>query len=80
MYFLLTPNIVFLKKVNPDPILAVKIIERRKFIDYFGLSIEADPYRLGKKNGCFFLIEYIPIPLSVKLHTARHQLGKELNV
>ena len=48
--FLLTYNFVFLKKGNHEPISTGKIIEWRKFIDYFGLIIEADPYRLGKKN------------------------------
>ena len=35
---------------NVESILTVKIIERRKFIDYFGLSIDANPSRVGKKN------------------------------
>ena len=39
-----------------------------KFIDYFGLSIEAEPSRVVKKNVYFVLIGYIPRPLSVKLH------------
>ena len=45
---LLTNNLVALKRENPEPILTVKIIEWRKFIDYFGLNIEANPSRLGK--------------------------------
>ena len=28
----------------------VKITERRKFIDYFGLNIEADPSMVNKNN------------------------------
>ena len=47
--FLLTYNIIFLKRVNPDPILTVKIIEWGRFIDYFGLSIEAVPIQRGQK-------------------------------
>ena len=45
---LLTNNLVALKREKPEPILTVKIIEWRKFIDYFGLNIEANLYRLGK--------------------------------
>ena len=37
---LLTSNLVSLNRVNSEPILTVKIIEWRKFIDYFGLSID----------------------------------------
>ena len=47
---LLTANLVASKKENREPILTVKIIECRKCIDCFGLSIEADPSRLVKKN------------------------------
>ena len=38
-YVLLADNIIELKRENPDLILTGKIIEWRKFIDYFGLSI-----------------------------------------
>ena len=48
--FLLTSNILFLKRENTEPILIIKIIEWRKFIDYFGLSIEANPSRVGKRT------------------------------
>ena len=51
-YSLLTS--FFLKGGNTEPILTVKRIEWMKFIDYFGLSIEADPSRVGKKNVCIF--------------------------
>ena len=37
---LLTSNLVSLNRGNSEPILTVKIIEWRKFIDYFGLSID----------------------------------------
>ena len=62
-YFILTSNIIFLKEENPEPILTVKIIEWRKFIDYFGLSIEANPTRVNKKN------LYLPV---LGLHQALH--------
>ena len=48
--FLLTSNIIFLKRENTEPILIIKIIEWRKFIDYLGLSIEANPSRVGKRT------------------------------
>ena len=51
----LTSKIVALKRKNTDLILIVKRTERKKFIDYFGLSIESEPSRVGKKNVCFFL-------------------------
>ena len=40
---LLTAKLVSLKRRNSDPIFTVKRTEWRKFIDYFGLSIEANP-------------------------------------
>ena len=58
---LLTVKIVALKRENSDPILIVKRTEWRKFVDYFGLSIEADPSRVGKKNLYIFHIGYIPV-------------------
>ena len=63
--FLLTSNLVALKRENPYPILTVKIIEWMKFIDYFGLSIETYPSRVGKNNVHFAHIGYISIPSSV---------------
>ena len=59
---LLSANLVALKREKPLTILTVIIIERTKFIDYFGLSIEADLSRVGKKNIDFILIRYIPNP------------------
>ena len=70
-YFLVDDNIVALKRENYDPILTVKIIEWRKFIDHFGLNFEANPSRVGKKNVDFVHIGYIPSPSSVKLHIER---------
>ena len=52
-YLLPTSSIVFLERYNYEPILTVKIIERRIFIDCFGLIIEADPSRVGQKNVYF---------------------------
>ena len=54
--FLLTYNIVFLRRGNSDPILTVKIIEWRKFIEYFGLSIEVNPSRVSTKNVYLFVL------------------------
>ena len=51
--FLLTYNLVGLKEGNPEPILTVKIIQWRKFVDYFGLSVEAKPSRVVKKKRKF---------------------------
>ena len=62
---LLTSNLVALKRKNTETILTVKIIEWRKFIDYFGLSIEADPSRVDKDNMYFFRIGSLPSPSSV---------------
>ena len=47
---LLTSNLVAPKRENPEPILTVNRIEWEKFIDYFGLSIQANPSRVGKNN------------------------------
>ena len=79
-YFLLASNIVFLKRENPDPVLKVKITEWRKYIDYFGLSIEEDPPRVGKNNVYFVPIDSTPRTSSGKIHISRHQLDKELNL
>ena len=56
---LLTDNLVALKSENSEPILTDKRTEWSKFLDYFGLSIEADPSRVGKNNVYFFHIGYI---------------------
>ena len=49
-YILLTVKLVALKMENYEPILIVKRTEWRKFINYFGLSIETDPSRVGKNE------------------------------
>ena len=59
---LLTANLVALKRGISEPNLIMKRTEWRKFIDYFGRSIEADPYMVGKKNVQFFHIGSIPKP------------------
>ena len=53
---LLTDNLVALKRENYEPILILKRTEWRKFIDYFGRSIEADPSMVGKKNVHFSVL------------------------
>ena len=53
---LLTVKLVALKRGNSEPILTVKRIEWRKFIEYFGLSIEVDPSKVGKKNVLFSVL------------------------
>ena len=55
-YILLTANLVSLKMENSDPILIVKRTEWSKFTDYLGLSIEADPSKVKKKNIYFYLL------------------------
>ena len=79
-YVLLTANLVALKRVNPDPILTVKRTEWRNFIDYFGLSIDAYPSSVGKKNVYIFHIGYIPSPSSVNIHITRHHIDKYFNL
>ena len=70
---LLTANLVSLKRENSEPILTVKIVEWRKFIDYSGLSIEADPSRVGKMNICFVRIGSIPSTSSGNPHIVAGQ-------
>ena len=65
---------------NPEPIWIDKIIESRKLIDYFGLSIKANPPRVGKKNVYSVYIGYIPIPSYVNPHIENYQMEKELNL
>ena len=61
-YFLLTSNLFALKSEKYKTILTGKIIEWAKFIDYYGLSIEADLTRVGKKNVHLIHIGYILSP------------------
>ena len=53
---LLTSNLVAPKRENPEPILTIKIIKWKKFIEYFSIIIEADPSRVGKKNVYFSIL------------------------
>ena len=62
---LLTVKLVALKRGNYDPNLTVKRNEWRRFIEYFGQNIEADPSRVEKKNVYFVHIGYMPIPSSI---------------
>ena len=78
--FLLTANLIYLIGRNYDPVLNVKRIDRRKFIDYFGLSIEDNSSRVGKKNLYVFHISYIPGPSLENPHIKRIQMKKELNL
>ena len=57
---ILTVKLVTTKKGNYDPILTLKRTEWRKFIDHFGLSIEADPSRVFKKKIYILHVGYIP--------------------
>ena len=77
LYVLITDNIVAPERENPEPNLTVNRTEWRKFIDCFGLSVEADPSRVGKNNVDFVHILCIPIPSSIKIHIARHHMNKE---
>ena len=60
--------------------MIVKITEWRKFVDYFGPSIEANLSKVVKKNVHFFHIGYIPITSSGNPHIARKQLDKDFNL
>ena len=75
-YALLTANLVALKREHSDPILTFFKTEWRKFIGYFGLSIEADPSMLVKKNLYFVHIGYITRPSSVNIHIESHHIDK----
>ena len=75
-YVLITINPVALTKENHEPILTVKITAWRKFVDYFGLSIEADPSKVVRKNVYIFHIGYITRPSSVKIRISRHHMDK----
>ena len=50
---LIAVNLVALKRENSEPILILKRTEWRKSTDYLGISIEADPSRVGKKKKKF---------------------------
>ena len=59
---IITANLVEPKRKNTDPILAVKRTEWRRSIDYFGLSIEAKPYRVVKENVYFSILSIYQDP------------------
>ena len=77
---LLTTNFVELQMENPDPILTMKIIEYRKLIHDFGLHIEADPFRVGKKNLYIFHIGYITTPLIFIATYIKAKSAKTINL
>ena len=77
---LITNNLVSLKRVNSELILIVKRTEWRKFIDYFGLSTEADPSKVGRKNVHFFCIGSIESTSSENTHIARQHMEKQFNL
>ena len=73
---LLTVKLFALKRGNYEPILTVKRTEWRRIIDYFGISIEADPFKVGKNKIHIFYIGYIPRPSYVNIYISRYHLGK----
>ena len=75
-YILLTVKLVVLIGENSEPVLTVKRTECRKVIDYFGLSIEIDLSKVGKKNIHFVCIGSIPSTSSGNPHTASQHLDK----
>ena len=58
----------------------MKRTEWRKFVDYFGLSIEADPSKVGKKNVHFFRIGYIPRPSYGNPPIERQSMDKQFDL
>ena len=52
---MITYNLVSHKREKSNPILTAKIIEYRKFTNYFGLNIEAETSRVGK-NKLYFSV------------------------
>ena len=70
----LTVKLVAPKRENYEPIWTFKQTEWRKFIDYFGLSIEADPSKVSKNNIYVVCIESIPSTSSGNPHVASQQL------
>ena len=65
---------------NSEPILIVKRIEWRKFIEYFGLIIEADSSKVCRKNVHFFHIGSIPSTSSGNPFVASHHLDQQFNL
>ena len=68
---LITADLIYLKMENPYPILTVETIECGKFIDYFVLSIEANPSNVEK-------IMYILSALGLYQGLLIPQTGKQL--
>ena len=54
--------------------------EWRKSIDYFGLSIDADPSKVGKNNIHFVRIGFIPSNSSQNPHIPRKHMDKQFNL
>ena len=79
-YILFTADLVAPKRKKSEPILTLKRTEWNKFIDYFSLSIEDNPYKVGKLNVHFVLIGYIPITSSGNNRIPRHHLYKQFNL
>ena len=69
-----------MKRSNYEPILIVKRTEWRKLIDYFGISIEADPSNVGKKYVKFVRIGSITSTLYGNPHISRQYLDKKFNL
>ena len=67
-----------MKRGNPEPILIVKRTEWRKFIDYFGLSIEVDPSKMVKNNTHLVRIGSIPDTSYGNPHIERQHMDKDL--
>ena len=55
-YVLIFSNLVALKRENLELILIVSRIEWINFIDYFVLSVEADPYIVVQNNAHFSIL------------------------
>ena len=73
---LLTYNLVVLKGEIYETIIIVKRTELRKFIDYFGLSIDTNPYNVEKLNIHLARIGPIQSTPYGNTHIARQQLEK----
>ena len=79
-YILFTADLVTLKRGNSEPILMVRINEWRKLIDYFSISIVADPSRMSKNNMHFVHFGYIPSTSYGNPYIARQNMDKEFNL
>ena len=77
---LLTVNLVALKRENCEHVLIVKRTEWRKSIDYFVLSIEANPSKVGKNNVHFVRIGSISRNSYGNPHMTRKHMDKQFNL